>query len=320
MDPNQEAEATLPGAEDAKPEYVSQRELAMNAIEEANTRQMEAELGISLASDPSAQIEAHGVDNPAPASDEVISDFGGRKVRIKVDGVVQDVSLEDMVREHQKGSAADKRLAEASALLAAAKQREQEALTLAAPVEPPPVITPGAVEERIKLATAALYEGDADAFARTISDVLAGHLNETSLVEGPSVQTLVDEVQQRIAVDTAFARIQSDYPEVIADPDIELLTTVKVNKRVDDGMSRAEAMIESAREVYILLGKALPGEAPSGAKSESRNEKLARKASMDQLPVAATAVASRTQEDPEQDSSALIREISRGRMGQSMAA
>lgn len=324
MPPLQEADATLTeGVSDdagTPPRAKSQRELAMDMIDAANLKRLEEETGVNLTEvtpetvpEARAQIEAH-------LSDDVITDFEGKKVVIKVDGATQEIPLADVIREHQKGRAADRRLEEATALLQAAKLQAQQAPAPAAPPVPEPVIDPGPVEERIRQATASLYEGDTDTFVKVMSEIVAHRSEEATPAQVLSVEDVADEVQQRLAVDTAFATIQRDYPDVIADPDIELLTTIKVNQRVAGGMPRDQAMLEGAKEVYTLLGKEMPGRPARGA-GESRDEKLARKNTMDKIPVATVAAGTSVEDEAgEKDPSQLIREMSRRRMGQTMSA
>lgn len=324
MPPLQEADATLTeGVSDdagTPPRAKSQRELAMDMIDAANLKRLEEETGVNLTEvtpetvpEARAQIEAH-------LSDDVITDFEGKKVVIKVDGATQEIPLADVIREHQKGRAADRRLEEATALLQAAKLQAQQAPAPAAPPVPEPVIDPGPVEERIRQATASLYEGDTDTFVKVMSEIVAHRSEEATPAQVLSVEDVAGEVQQRLAVDTAFATIQRDYPDVIADPDIELLTTIKVNQRVAGGMPRDQAMLEGAKEVYTLLGKEMPGRPARGA-GESRDEKLARKNTMDKIPVATVAAGTSVEDEAgEKDPSQLIREMSRRRMGQTMAA
>lgn len=324
MPPLQEADATLTeGVSDdagTSPRAKSQRELAMDMIDAANLKRLEEETGVNLTEvtpetvpEARAQIEAH-------LSDDVITDFEGKKVVIKVDGATQEIPLADVIREHQKGRAADRRLEEATALLQVAKLQAQQAPAPAAPPVPEPVIDPGPVEERIRQATASLYEGDTDTFVKVMSEIVAHRSEEATPAQVLSVEDVADEVQQRLAVDTAFATIQRDYPDVIADPDIELLTTIKVNQRVAGGMPRDQAMLEGAKEVYTLLGKEMPGRPARGA-GESRDEKLARKNTMDKIPVATVAAGTSVEDEAgEKDPSQLIREMSRRRMGQTMAA
>lgn len=324
MPPLQDDDATLTeGVSDdagTPPRAKSQRELAMDMIDAANLRRLEEETGVSLTEVTPETVPAARAQIEAHLSDDVITDFEGKKVVIKVDGATQEIPLADVIREHQKGRAADRRLEEATALLQAAKLQAQQAPAPAAPPVSEPVTTPGPVEERIRQATASLYEGDTDTFVKVMSEIVAAPRGEESPATALSVEDVADEVQQRLAVDTAFATIQRDYPDVIADPDIELLTTIKVNQRVASGMPRDQAMIEGAKEVYTLLGKEMPGRPARGA-GESRDEKLARKNTMDKIPVATVAAGTSVEDEAgEKDPSQLIREMSRRRMGQTMAA
>ncbi len=324
MPPLQDDDATLTeGVSDdagTPPRAKSQRELAMDMIDAANMRRLEEETGVSLTEVTPETVPAARAQIEAHLSDDVITDFEGKKVVIKVDGATQEIPLADVIREHQKGRAADRRLEEATALLQAAKLQAQQAPAPAAPPVSEPVTTPGPVEERIRQATASLYEGDTDTFVKVMSEIVAAPRGEESPAQVLSVEDVADEVQQRLAVDTAFATIQRDYPDVIADPDIELLTTIKVNQRVASGMPRDQAMLEGAKEVYSLLGKEMPGRPARGA-GESRDEKLARKNTMDKIPVATVAAGTSVEDEAgEKDPSQLIREMSRRRMGQTMAA
>lgn len=324
MPPLQDDDATLTeGVSDdagTPPRAKSQRELAMDMIDAANLRRLEEETGVSLTEVTPETVPAARAQIEAHLSDDVITDFEGKKVVIKVDGATQEIPLADVIREHQKGRAADRRLEEATALLQAAKLQAQQAPAPAAPPVSEPVTTPGPVEERIRQATASLYEGDTDTFVKVMSEIVAAPRGEESPAQVLSVEDVADEVQQRLAVDTAFATIQRDYPDVIADPDIELLTTIKVNQRVASGMPRDQAMLEGAKEVYSLLGKEMPGRPARGA-GESRDEKLARKNTMDKIPVATVAAGTSVEDEAgEKDPSQLIREMSRRRMGQTMAA
>lgn len=324
MPPLQDDDATLTEgvSDDAEtpPRAKSQRELAMDMIDAANLRRLEEETGVSLTEVTPETVPAARAQIEAHLSDDAITDFEGKKVVIKVDGATQEIPLADVIREHQKGRAADRRLEEATALLQAAKLQAQQAPAPAAPPVSEPVTTPGPVEERIRQATASLYEGDTDTFVKVMSEIVAAPRGEESPAQVLSVEDVADEVQQRLAVDTAFATIQRDYPDVIADPDIELLTTIKVNQRVASGMPRDQAMLEGAKEVYSLLGKEMPGRPARGA-GESRDEKLARKNTMDKIPVATVAAGTSVEDEAgEKDPSQLIREMSRRRMGQTMAA
>jgi hypothetical protein len=305
----------------------SAREQAIQLIDEANARTREAELGIKTPADaeeaktPAAdeQLEAQLAD------DTVITDTRGKKVRIKVDGVEQDIDLDTVVRERQKDAAAANRLNEATRLLNEAKAQHQAAMQTA-PVQAAPVAeeqpleqTPGEVEEHVRTAFSEFYAGDPDAavkaFATAIKATAKGGSRQPTQMF-PSLDAIADQLQQRLAVDTALETIKQDYPQVIANSDIELLTAIKVNQKVAAGASRAAAMLESAQEVYASLGMQKVGRQQDD-QGESQNEKLKRKAGMDNIRPANVAAAASAEDAPE-NPSALIRAMAGRRMGQSM--
>jgi hypothetical protein len=133
----------------------------------------------------------------------------------------------------------------------------------------------------------------------------------------PDIDTLTDALEQRLAVKSAFATIQTDYPDVLSDPDLDVLTVSKARAKEAGGMPRHEAMLEAAQDVYKLLGRKPAGRPAPDPKPTTRDEKLARKADLDALETAnASSSAATTQED--QSPSAVIAAMAASRLGQSM--
>lgn len=317
----------------------SPRDLAMEAIAAQSNRQRAEELGLSLDAaeeetdaeelSESGETSVNEKQIQAQLSDEVINDPAGRKVRVKVDGQELEVPLEDVLRNYQKGSAADRRLEEATRLLNEAKQQTMRSPEQAAPEtgDASPgqssVQSPEGVETHIKTALSAIYEGDhtaaEKAFARAFEQSKGGVSPTQALGEAEYAaiaSRVQQQVQQQIEVDTALATIKSDYPKIISSPDVELLTAIKVNSKMAAGATRPAAMLEAAQEVYASLGLEKSGR-QDDTQGESRNEKLMRKADRDRVPSAKATAPTAAAGLPDTPSST-IAAIAAGRMGQTM--
>jgi hypothetical protein len=326
-------DATLQGVSDeVDPDVAierpkSPRELAMEAMGAARLAGLEAELGTKLGYDededddegdePEVQLNAQ------LAADDVITEVEGRKVRVKVDGVERDIDLADAIKQYQKGSAADKRLEEATRLLREAEERARQAAPAPAyqPATPESVIAPDAGKTNLKEALEKLYLGDSDEAVSVITQLIdqaKGGAQPTQQAPQINIDAIAEQLQQRLAIDTALATVRTDYPDIIANKDIELLTAIKVDQLVAGGAPRAAAILDAAKEVYTNLGKApLSQGRPANTQRESKQEKLMRKASLDPLPTANVADASDEPSYPTTPSS-LIQEMAARRIGQGL--
>ena len=115
--------ATQTGADDESKTEVrepSARELAMEAIAEQNIKRLEEEAG---------------TPEPQPTQDQQIAaqleaapeDISKMRVKVKIDGVESEVTIEEMQRQYQKNGAAERRLEEATRLLNEARASQQTA-------------------------------------------------------------------------------------------------------------------------------------------------------------------------------------------------
>src|SRR6266404_5937236 len=122
----------------------SPRELAMDALESRHQQQMAESNGWELPSEDApepivppvedaaaAQLAAQLADPAAaaaataaaPAASDPPADAPA-KVKIKIDGVESEVPMDEVIRQYQKNSSADKRLAEATRLLREAQEAD----------------------------------------------------------------------------------------------------------------------------------------------------------------------------------------------------
>ena len=297
----------------------SPRMRALAAIEEKNRLRIEAEMGIKLDDDtPVPDQVAEQLSDPAPAPEPA------PEVRkVKVDGRELEVPIDDLVATYQKNTAADRRLKEAAEILEQARQLAAQ--TQAAEPEPAPAATPAETPEELKKQAAELldklYDGDKESASEALVNLLAKARGDSPSTPAP-VQAVVDpdvltsQVLERMALNAAFERVKTDYPDIIADPNLEMVAAMQINQRVAAGESRADAMLLVADSLYQSLGKKPTGrqeDPPKPAKSQ-RQENLER---LDTLP-SASAAAIQPQSPAESSPSAVIAELASRRLGQSL--
>ena len=125
------------------------------------------------------------------------------------------------------------------------------------------------------------------------------------------------QIQERMEVNTAFERIKSDYPDLVADPNLEMLTAMKINQAVQAGTPRAQAMLDAAQDVYKSLGKTPVGRQQATQETQKPNTRQENKQRLDTVPSASSAAALPTLKD-EENASSVIQEMAARRLGQSM--
>lgn len=286
----------------------SPRARALAAIEEGHRARMEEEMGMSL-SDDKAQEE---VEEEAPAAVEQPPVPGAFKV--KVDGVEQEVSAEDLIRAYQKNSAADRRLEEAARILRDAEQLAAQQ-QVAEPEQPQGNLREEAAEMMSKL-----YDGDQEAAAEALVNLLAKTKggDQPTRRQEVDADVLAEQVLERMAFNSAVERVKSDYPDLVADSNLEQLVVMQSTNLVSSGVPRAEALLSVAESLYKSLGKT-----PTGRQQDTPKPKSARQENKDRLdnvPSASATATSMPVKSEEPDQSALIREVARHRIGQSLSA
>jgi len=286
----------------------SPRARALAAIEEGHRARMEEEMGMSL-SDDKGQEE---VEEEAPAAVEQAPVPGAFKV--KVDGVEQEVSAEDLIRAYQKNSAADRRLEEAARIL-----REAEQLAAQNQVAEQEVPQGNLREEAAEMMSK-LYDGDQEAAAEALVNLLAKTKggDQPTRRQEVDADVLAEQVLERMAFNSAVERVKSDYPDLVADSNLEQLVVMQSTNLVSSGVPRAEALLSVAESLYKSLGKT-----PTGRQQDTPKPKSARQENKDRLdnvPSASATATSMPVKSEEPDQSALIREVARRRIGQSLSA
>ena len=329
-------DATLPqdapSDDESTPRPKTAREVAMEALEANHLKRLEEESGVKLTEDDLLTDDqlrnqlAEEPPSPAPApvqapvaAAEVIEDVAGKKVRVKIDGVEQEVGLEDVLRSYQKGSAADRRLEEATLLLKQVKEQAQQQPAQPPQQEPavtPPSAGPDDLKTAVQSALGHLYRGDEELAAAELAEVMARSArNATPQAPAIDVDQIATQLQQRMDVQNALLRVQTDYPDIYGSDDLQALTLMKVKAREAEGVPRSQAILDAANDVYTLLGKK-PGRQEPPAPTP-RDQKLARKAALEQIQ-AANVTESAGIPDADESPSAVIAAMAAKRLGQSM--
>lgn len=245
-----------------------------------------------------------------------------RKLKAKIDGEEIEVTEEEVLREYQKGRTADKRLEAAAKATRDLEERERQ-LQQQLAQHPTKVGTDVEVvidPEVTKEFAEALKEGDSDkvtqAFTKAVSSATkaaveqAGRGNATQPVDPQAIAT---QVRQQIAIDSVLEQSRKDYPDLYADPDLELLAATKIQRAQSEGKTFAEALTEVTSDLATKFGWQPQGRAkPAAADNRTRSEKLARKAELEQPPNGPN-VKSGTTEEPVQTASDVIKDMQRAR-------
>lgn len=257
------------------------RELALEQIEQRHQQQMAESNGYELPKDdddpapaPAPAPAAQPADQIAAQMNDPVVTEAPDKVRIKVDGVEQEVALDEVVRQYQKNSSADRRLAEATRLLREAEatqarialeaqeaqlraqQQQQQPQQQAAHTEHDPAAAePDATgKEFLK----ALFEGDEENALKALQQVVGGRQQAApapTLDIDQITQAVTAHVQQKLVVESALTQNQQAYPELYADPDMEALALTKIQRlREQTGTDFLSALDTVSREMAVKFG------------------------------------------------------------------
>jgi hypothetical protein len=242
-------------------------------------------------------------DEPAPPEPsqtqrqlegDVIDDPSRFKVRLKVDGQEMLVPLSDIVRPAQKEAAANKRLEEATRMLAEAK-----AATAAPPAAPAPA--PAPVGPRLETKKAeefadAVYSGDQGRLVKSLMEVAEAlappqGTQATSVIPEEVIQRVVEQQLRKTEVSSALSRFRSENPEIVKDPHLALIADQFLASEtqgvplealpIDTVKEALNNAAKNTRDWATALGMQL---GPKPAATTPRQDRAARKQEIDELP------------------------------------
>lgn len=287
---------------------VSPRELAMEAIQ---VRREIEEDQAQTPQDQQIQAQLEGSTLQALMWNDK------RPVTLKIDGVESQVTVEELARNYQKASAADRRLEEATRIL-------NEARATAAQSHPPLGIEentqsaqstpadPKGTEEDIKQAKAlvgAMFDGDEDEASKKLVEFMQGRQTPTPDLNQLTAQ-LVPVLKQQLVVESALEQFENDFADVMADPYLENMTADFIAAEMKDGKTFVESLNVAGQKTRDWL--ASKGVVPPQAQpTMNRNAKLERKAGIDQIQSLNRKAT--TVEEPVQTASDVIQEMRKAR-------
>ena len=280
---------------------LSARELAMEAIAEGRQGTFDAESrGDQTDQQLAAQLEPLAT-LPAPT-----------RVKVKIDGVESEVTLDELTRQYQKNGAAERRLEEATRLLNEARAAvppvgfaPPAASSESTPVEPQPQ---GGTDEA-KAFLAALFDGDEVKALEALQKIGLGRPQPTQNTAQLAAQ-LTPAIKQQLVVDSALEKFTTDYADIVKDPYLADLADRFLDAEVANGVPFTEALETAGKKTRDWLGsKGVVQQEPTP--TTSRNTKLERKAGIDVIPALNTKAT--TVEEPEQSAQDVIREMRKSR-------
>jgi hypothetical protein len=291
------------------------RELAMEAISANNNASREAEhveqTGKSLFN---AQIDAQLEETPLDKKPDPVAGIDASLVTVKIDGEERQVTVAEMKRQYQKNGAAEKRLEEATRLLTEARQR----------AEVPPLEfdqtqkksntegseLPSVGGDQAKELVAALFEGDEEKAVAAMSRIVGGRSDPTLDINQLTAQ-LAPAIKQQLIVESALEEFGKAYADIVADPYLASMADgFLAEAQKDPEKSFAESLETAGQKTRDWLkSKGVVTTQPNP--TIDRNEKLARKESMDRIPALQTRAT--TTEPVEESRSDVILQMQRAR-------
>ena len=284
----------------------SARDQELERLADARNARVEAEL--SAAGDQVVQDEPASTDPVAPTVEDQVTK---QMRKVKVDGEELEVSEDDLVASYQKQAAATKRLQEAGQMkeqaeriLAEAKAQAAQMATPAKPAEPEPDRA-----EKIKAYHQALFEGDQETASRLFDEVAQGRQAPI-----PDMNQIVSQatsvVKQQLDNESALDKFTKDYSEIVDDPYLVNVTKQHMEANMAAGKPYAEALMAAGEQTRDWLKSKVPA-SQGESTTTTRAEKLEKKGRIDNIRT--TSAIAATQEEPEENTSAVIMQMRKAR-------
>lgn len=258
---------------------------------------------------PAPEPEAN--DAPAPVVEEkgdqpiiLDGDLSKYKVKAKVDGQDAEVSLEDALRQYQKNTAADKRLAEASRILKAAEDAAQARNTPEPVHAPAPAVDDG---QEVDAIINALWDNERDKAKEALTKALKRRQPEPTVDPSKLVEQIAPQIKQQIAVENALAEFRKANADIVDDPYLTQITEKFWDEEISGGKPLVDALSDAGKRTRDWLkSKGIGAANPSP--TITRDEKRARKEGIDNIP-SASARASSSNDEREPTPSEVMAEM-----------
>ena len=239
----------------------------------------------------------------------LVDDLDHKAVRIKLDGLVQEMKLSDVVRGFQKEAVASKRLNEATAKLKEAD--EYLAKVKSTPVNEQQNQQNAGDDVKVvaKSAIEALLNGDEEGAAEALERLANRRGNST---EQANTSDVALEVKRQLEVDSALTEFQADYADVVSDPYLAERTNSFLKEVMQTGEhgNFSEALKAAGDKTRDWLAN-LTGKKTENQSSTIRNDRVAKKAGMEQIPANSASAASLS--EPEESAADVINQMRKER-------
>lgn len=234
------------------------------------------------------------------------------QVKTKVDGVEEVHNVADVVKSFQKDSAASKRLEEVArqkadldareAAFAAKQAAVQSAATTAAasPSDNQDDIVGNVVN--------ALYEGDEEKTKEALTQLL-GQRAPAIAAQTVDTSAIANQVRQQMLTEQAMEDFGNTFKDIVADPYLAQVADTYLAKELQDGKELNVALTNAgeATRAWLKQKTIVPA-------SSNTDDKLQRKANLDNLPEAsAKNISQGAKTDGEEDASAIIKGMRQAR-------
>jgi hypothetical protein len=302
---------------DEKEEKTPQ-EKVKEALERRNGERLQLMESIADASEMGRKEDIEGIDKGEPDEEQVVAEAAARALQEEgataevkgneaeegdtrvIDGVTyyltivngreKWLTLQQLRQTASKVEAADEYLRNASE---AARTAAREALS-------PRDTSSGLEEDEARKLLAAAALGDEEAIGRLARAITAK----------PSVTPdVLQALDQRLSFRTELAALEAEQKDLLGDPNLGLLFRAKLNELKQKAPETP--LSDAYRGIGTELRKAFPG-----YKGSKTQDKLERKRTLVQVPNAAQRQQTETEDDGEEDPSAVIERLAKAR-GQS---
>lgn len=308
--------ATQSGAKDESTTETTReptaRELAMEAIADQNNQRLEDEANKGDPGKNEQELPASQDQQIAAQLESKPDDISKMRVKVKIDGVESEVTIEEMQRQYQKNGAAERRLEEATRLLheARANQTNTDPLRFAQTEQTTDSQNaPKGDDGQGKEFLSALFEGDEAKALDALQKIGFGRPSPTLDTSQLAAQ-LTPAIKQQLVVESALDKFKVDYADIVADPYLADLADRYLDAEVNDGKPFTEALEQAGQKTRDWL-KSKGVVEPKPSPTIDRNTKLERKAGMDRLPALNSKAT--TIEAPEQTATDVINEMRKSR-------
>lgn len=295
---------------------------------EEERKRLEAAAKAEEEAERKRQLETQTADITTLTPDQV----GKYKVKQTIDGVEREVPLADVLRDAQKGGAADYRLQKATEVLETAVALATEAKGKKEAKDDDKNKSPS-VEERVKEATDKMLDGDTEGAAKILSETIS-----QAVAAGRSTvsaEAIAEDVMYRVRAQQAYTTFQTDYKDLVGDKHLAPLVDQEFARLVpkdEKGQPKSltpeqfGSTLRQAGDAIRSWRDSIGGKKPTeeeqrqereAAERRSREEKLKAKEDLDQTTGAASRRATSTEtssaEPTPASRAATVQEIAKAR-------